>query len=229
MTENDTVTVPKQQYDEMVESLADKTQSTTNLVSELKDLRAKNQLTEAEAEDLKKKLAARDAAPVDTKDLTPEKIAEIASDTLRSALAERDNEVAKQSRISAMTTFLSKHKEYHPDNDQGGIKLAALERKVSQFNTASLKTESDFLTILEDATKLVGSTQVVKPLGSDPNPPAPNGGGRGTQVPEVDVDSLTPQELKIVERSFDGDKERYLKQKAKRPDYVATLLRFSVE
>lgn len=222
------VTLPKKEYDEIVGKLADKTQSEANLVSEIKELREKKQLTEAEAEDLKKKLEQRDAIVVDTKDLTPEKIAEIAANTMKSAFAERDNETAKANRTAAFTAFISKHKEFHPDNDQGGIKMAALERKVSQFNTGGLKTESDFLTVLEDASKLVGTTQAAKPIGSDPNPLAPIGTREGTYVPEASVDNLTSKEMKVIEQSFGGDKERYLKIKAKRPEYVATLLQYLI-
>lgn len=224
---DETVSLPKKDYDDMVEKLANETQSKASLVAEIKELREKKQLTEAEAADLKKKLEQRDVTPVDVKDLTPDKIAEIAMNTFKSVLAEKEQETAKSNRASAMTTFLSNHKEFHPDNDEGGLKLGVLERKLAQFNTNGVTSESGFLSILEDAAKLIGTTSVVTPE-SDPNPPAPNGTRDGSQVPSVVNDKLTSKELQIIERSFDGDRERYLKIKAKRPDYVATLLQYSL-
>ncbi len=231
MTEIDEqVTVPKKQYDEMVEKLADKTQSNTNLVNEIKELREKKQLSEADAEELRKKLEQREVVQPVATELTPEKVAEIASNTLKSALAERESETAKNNRSEAIKKFIDSHKEFHPDNDEGGLKLAALERKLAQFNTAGLKTESEFLSVLDDASKLVSNTQQARPLGSNPNPPAPIG-TRAADTFEEDVSKdLTAKEMRLVNDPngmFNGDKERYLKIKAKRPDYVATLLQYS--
>ncbi len=225
--EDEKVTVPKKQYDEMVEKLASETQSKVKLVAEIKELREKKQLTEAEAEDLKKKLEQQKVIAPDSTVLTPERIAEITTNTLRTALAEKDAEVAKSNRESAMTTFLSKNKEFHPENDEGGLKLSALQKKLTRFNMSDLKTEGDFLTVLEDASRLVSNIQERKVPGQDPNPAAPL--GRGVTPKESEDDkSLSAKEQNIIDRTFDGDKERYLKIRAKRPDYVATLLQYSL-
>jgi len=226
ISEGETVTVLKKQYDEMVEKLANESQSKVNLVNEIKELREKKQLTEAEAEDLKKQLAQRKEVPADSTVLTPERIAEITTDTLRTALAEKEVEVAKSNREAAMATFLSRNKEFHPDNDEGGLKKSALEKKLAQFNTMGLKTEAEFLTVFEDASRLVGIEPKSKSTGIDPNPPAPM--ARGAEVHEVKVENLSTKELQIIERTFGGDKERYIKIKAKRPDYVASLLQYSL-
>lgn len=226
--EDEKVTVPKKQYDEMVEKLASETQSKVNLVAEIKELREKKQLTEAEAEDLKKKLEQREVIVPDSTVLTPERIAEITTNTLRTALAEKDAEVAKANREAAMTEFLSKNKEFHPENDEGGLKLSALQRKLSRFNMEGLKTEPEFLSVLEDASRLVGIASKSKPVGTDPNPAAPMGARGGAQIQDAAGDNLSSKELQIIERSFGGDKERYIKIKTKRPDYVASLLQYSL-
>lgn len=229
IVEAETVSLPKKDYDDMVEKLADKTQTTANLVAEIKDLREKKQLTEAEALDLKKKLEQQPVVPTDGSVLTPERIIELTNSSIESALAKKDAEVAETNRANAMSAFLSKNKEFHPDNDQGGLKLSALQRKVAMFNTGSIKTEADFLTVLEDANRLLSNTSVQIVPGTDPNPPAPNGTRSGTPAPVVDNDNtLSAKELNIIERSFDGDRERYIKIRAKRPDYVATLLQYSL-
>lgn len=231
MGENDgtqvpeTVTVPKEQYDEMVEKLAHNVQATTNLVGEVKELREKNQLSAAETEDLRKQLTARVAGEGDGP-IDPARITELAAQETRKILSERDNETAKENRKSAFDAFVAKHKEFHPDNDEGGIKLASLEGKLSRFNLTGLKSQSDFMSAFEDARNLtVGYTAPRDERGTDPNPLPPNGGG-SPSIESVD-NTLSSKEQQIVDQTFGGDKERYLKIKTKRPDYVATLLQYS--
>lgn len=231
MSENDgtqvpeTVTVPKEQYDEIVVKLADKTQATSNLVAEVKELREKNQITEAEAAALREKLASRpDTA---TTEVNPQQVAEVAADAVKKVLNERDNQTAKENKDAAFAAFLEKHPEFAPANDEGGIKLSILEGKLARFNLAGLKSQSDFMTIFEDARNLaVGNTSAPIGTNEDPNPIAPNGGGGSSTVRESEDNALSPKELKLIQDTFAGDKERYLKQKAKRPDYVATLLAY---
>lgn len=226
---DETIVVPKAQYDEMVEKLADATQSKANLVAEIQELREKKQLTEAETEELRKQLEGRVDPPASTGEITPEKIAEMVTETAKKLLSERDNEAAKENQEAALNDFLSKHTEFHPENDEGGLKLSALQRKLERFNTSGLKSREDYAAVLEDARNLVFGGQPPRDEeGRNPNPLPPNGGGReSAPVREAVDDRLTPKELQIIERSFGGDKERYLKIKAKRPDYVATLLQYS--
>lgn len=223
----ETVTVPKEQYDEMVEKLADKTQATANLVAEITELREKKQLTEAEAEELRKKLSERDGSGAG-QDLNPDKVVEITSETVRKILADQDIEKAKANKRAALAAFQAKYKEFHPENDEGGLKLSALEKELENFNLSGLVSETDFLARFEKARNLVvGSGQVQPDGGTDPNPLPPNGGGSAPQAKESIDNQLTSKEMQIIDRTFGGDKERYLKIKAKRPDYVATLLQYS--
>lgn len=224
--ETETVAVPKKQYDEMVEKLADSTQSKANLVSEIKELREKKQLSDAEAVELRKKLEAR-SAPLNPSDLTPEKIAEMTTETVSRILSERETQVSKDNMGTALGSFKAQHPEFHPENDEGGIKMAMLERKLGQFNMSGLKTEKEFLSVLSDARRLVTNVPEPEGKGDNPNPLPPNSGGDGSKLREVSV-TLTPKEWKIIENTFGGDKERYLKIKAKHPDYVNTLLQYSV-
>lgn len=224
--EAETVTVPKAQYDEMVEKLADKTQTNSNLVAEIKDLREKKQLSDSEAEELRKKLEGRVDTPADGT-ITPEQIAEMVADASKKILTERDNETAKQNKDAALEEFFSKNKEFHPENDEGGLKFASLEKKLARFNLTGLKTKEDFMSVFEDARNLVvGTVKEVTPTVTPPLPPH-GGGTHAAPVKEATDDKLSPKELEIIDRSFGGDKERYLKIKAKRPDYVQTLLAYS--
>lgn len=230
MSENEpkgeTVTVPKEQYDEMVEKLADATQSKSNLVNEVTELRKKNQITESEKADLLKQIEASTVQP--TGDLDSTKVAELAEQAAKRILSERDSKTAEDNKKAAFAEFLEKHKEFHPDNDEGGLKFSSVERKLSRFNLSGMTSKEDFMSALEDARNLaVGGSQPSKEEGRDPNPLPPAGGNGTTTVREAQSTSLSPKELAIVDRTFGGDKERYLKIKEKRPDYVATLLQYS--
>lgn len=230
MGENDgtqvpeTVTVPKEQYDEMVEKLADKTQATTNLVAEIKELREKSQLTATEAEELRKKLEQRDIQ--NDGGVEPAKFAEIAEQAAKKVLSERDQEVAKDNRKTAFEAFVAKHKEFHPDNDEGGLKLSSLEGKLKRFSLSGLKTQDDFMSVFEDARSLTVGGGSSEERTDNPNPLPPNGGGNSTR--EVIENDLTSKEMRIIDDTFGGDKERYLKIKTKRPEYVASLLQYSL-
>jgi len=223
---DDDTTISQEKYNEVVEMLADKTQSNANLVAEIKELREKKQITEAEAEELRSKLANRTEAPGAT-EVTPEALREMATEAALKILSDRDVQDAKQNREDAMRDFLEKHKEFHPDNDEGGLKLSALEKKISRFNADGLKTHDDFLSLFEDAKNLVVGQTAPSDRSENPNPLPPQGGGNAGPREAVDT-QLTSKEMLIIDRSFGGDKERYLKIKVKRPDYVATLLQHSV-
>ncbi len=224
-SENEGV-VSQENYEDVVEKLASKTQNETNLVAEIKGLREKKQIAEADAESLKKKLAKENVIETTGKEFNPTMVEEITRKTLAAALAERDVETTKIASNNAMSSFINSHKEFHPDNDVGGIKMAALENKLAMFNTNNLSTESEFSNILEEASRLTFST-INKEQSMNPTVTEPT--GEGAAVPkESQEDKLTPQELQIIDRVFDGNKERYLKQKTKRPDYVKTLLHYNI-
>jgi len=226
IADDETVIVPKKQYDEMVEKLADSTQSKTNLVNEIKELREKKQLSDAEAVELRKKLDTN-LAPLNPSDLTPERIAEMTAETVSRILSERDTESSKDNMKTALASFTAQNPQFHPENDEGGIKMAMLEKKLVRFNMDGLRTETEFLSVLDDAGKLVTGPIVPKEHSDNPNPLPPEGGGGDSHTREAST-ALTPKEWKVIEKTFDGDKERYLKIKAKRPDYVASLLQYSV-
>ena len=219
--EEETVVLSKTEHEELVKKLADESAAKTNLVEEITDLRKKKQITEAEAEELRKKLESAQEIPTEVGELTADKIAEIASKATQDVLAKNTEVTVASNKESALIKFKEKYKEFHSENDEGGIKIASLERKLERFNINSLSSESEFLSVFEDAYKLLDKPETPDEPGQQiPTDPSTDGPKPG----EVDTTNLTPQELKIIEQTFDGDKEAYLKQKAKRPDYVEKLL-----
>jgi cell division septum initiation protein DivIVA len=219
--------VSKEAYNELVEKLANETQSKASLVAEIKDLREKKQISEAEAEAAREKLEAAKAAPASVEEFTPQRVAEVAEEAAQRVLRNREREEAKGNRAAAMDAFIAEHREFHPDNDEGSLKMAALERKLERFNLSGLQSVSDFKSVFEDASRLVGGIQPDNGSPENPNPLPPNGGGTSPKSAESTV--LSSKEMKIIDRTFGGDKERYLKIKAKKPDYVASLLQYSLD
>lgn len=219
--EDETVTLSKAEHDELVKKLADESQAKTNLVEELTTERKKKQDSEAVAEDLKKKLEEKVEIPVEAGELTADKIAEIASKATQEVLNKNTETTVASNKEMALAKFKEKYKEFHTDNDEGGIKIASLERKLERFNMSSLKSVEDFISVFEDAYNLIGKTAIQDKPGT-PIPADPSTDGPAPA--EVTTDNLTPEELKVIDRAFDGDKERYIKIKAKRPDFVNTLI-----
>ena len=227
VTVNETISVPKKDYDEMVEKLATTSQDKANLVNEIKELREKGQLTAAEADELRKKVEQLESGRGESQELTPEKIVEEAEKAAKRVISERDKEDAKANRKIAMERFQEAYKEFHPENDEGGIKLARLEKEIAEFNMEGLSSVQDFMKKLEKARSLVvGGGETRNEETTEVHPHIPEGGTR-SEAKESKDDKLTSKELEIIDRSFGGDKARYLKIKEKRPDYVESLLQYS--
>ena len=92
------------------------------------------------------------------------------------------------------------------------------------FSLASRESKEAILEILNSAYNLLpvktdGTVEENTPPGSL-TPSTPSGSGPTPTNP----DNLTAKEQKVIKDSFGGDIEKYLKRKAKYPDYVAELL-----
>lgn len=146
------------------------------------------------------------------------------TEEVQKALAKEKGEAATRNRERAIAAFKEKHKEFHPDNDAGGIKFSALESKLSRFSTAGLTEESDFSAILDDAYVLLNPTKV----GSDSKviiPGASTSSQSGSPKESDTTGQLSSKEATVIER-LGWTKEKFLDQKAKRPSYIASLLNY---
>lgn len=221
------VSLPKAEYDKLVEELAQKSQAASNLVSEVKEIREKKQLAESEKATLEAKLKeVDDLKNLDPKELTSEKIDSIINERLNESLSKKNAEERTKNQESAFTKFIETHKEFDESNDTGGIKLGALKKKLSMFNLDSQKSVEDFSGIFENARLLLKKEEsIVKDTIINPNSHT-SSNETSTLPAEILEDNLTSIEQKIIDRSFGGDTKRYLEQKSKRPDYVETLLKW---
>jgi len=223
--EGEVVTLKREDYDKFVKD----SEAKENLVSEIKDLREKKQLSESEAEELRKKVEElsnidKEGENAEKPVIDSTKIDELIEQRLQDRLSKKEVEDRAVSKQEAIRKFKESNKEFHEDNDEGGLKFSALEKKLSMFNTDNVRSTEEFLTILNSAKTLMGGG--IKKNDEQANPYANTPSEEGHSVPVEDKDkNLTPVELKLIERSFGGDKGKYLEQKAKRPDFVENLLR----
>ena len=214
--EDEKVVLTKAEHQELVEKLANETQAKANLVNEVKELREKKQLSESEVAELKVKNQELEAL---NKGENPEVDVEKVVETI---LTKKAIEDTKKTQENIKAKFRETHKEFHPDNDAGSIKLGVFERVVGRFNTSDLSNE-EYSKVLEDAYALMNKET------KEPNTPGNNYSEKNTpsNPPVSDDNVLTPKEEKLIASTFGGDRERYLKQKAKRPDYIEQLLTYA--
>lgn len=221
------VTLSKAEYDKLVEELAQNKQATTNLVSEIKELREKKQLTDTEKTALENKIKELgDLKNIKPEEITPAKIDSIINERLNATLSAKDTEERNKNRTSALQKFIASNKEFDESNDVGGIKLAALQKKISMFNLDGHKSVEDFYTVFENARLLLKKEEPHKQQTPNPYSNTPSNEGPSPSAEDLSK-NLSSVEKKIIASTFGGDEKRYLEQKRKRPDYVETLLRYA--
>lgn len=195
---------------------SDKDKVIADLVEQIKDFRLQN----ATMKDVIEK--GKETPPETPKELTEDdKIAL----KVKEALQAEKSSNAQANKKAAFEKFVADNKEFHPDNDQTGLKRDALQKKFNLFNTDGLVTIEEFYSVIGDAKKLLlgndtpkePSEEVKSPHSSTPTPKShPNG------KPD---DVLTPEELKLAETTG-RTKEQIIKLKAKHPDLVDDLSRY---
>lgn len=166
--------------------------------------------------------AARDLAEAKLKQTPPVPPTDDVTKTVTTLLAQRDTETAQANLKNAEVRFQESHKEFHPDNDPGGIKYAAFKAKLSRFNTSGLRSEADFLAVFDDALRLMTDSPAPQ---TKVNPPAHTPSGTGSAPTSVTESPLSSKEQQLL-KQMGWDEARYLKIKEKRPHYVQTLLNY---
>lgn len=200
------------QEKELIEKNANLEQDKANLTAEIKSVREAKQKAEAERDALK-------VTPPKEED--PDELEVKATEVVNKILADRSQKSADESRRLAEAEFQILHKEFHPDNDAGGIKFSSLQENLSRFNTKGLKTKDEFIGVFEDALSLMGGKPSVDTIVN--NPYVASNRASGTQPQIGDENDFSDKELKLI-KNHGWTKEQLLKHKAKRPDYVRSLL-----
>ena len=187
-----------------------------NVVEELKTSRTDKQALEAERDLLLAKISKAE-------ETTPPAIPDVET-TIRKVLSERDQEDIAKNREAAEKQFKANNKEFSADSDPGGIKYAALKKKLSRISSEGLKSVEDFLGMYNDALVLLRREPTID--GTTPNPFASTPSDMGVQPKSGANTGLTFPEQKLI-KEMGWTEERYLKVKASRPGYVAKLLEYS--
>lgn len=224
MDDDEKVVLSKEEHERLTKELEEIKQEKSNIVEEIKSLRSeKSQEAEARKalEEKLEKLNKKEDEVTD--ELTPEKIQEMASAKVLEILQKDQEDKRKATREDIERKFKEIHKEFHPDNDEGGLKYAAFERYLKRFNLDAMENPEDLQSVYEDAYKLMGGSSVSS---NNEQPPVDVDPTDGNTPPAADPNLLTPEEKKMVKETFGGDTDRYLKLKAKDPDYFENLTRY---
>lgn len=192
------VTLSKVEYKEMTERLANDAQAKANMANELIELRKK----------------AREVSQSPTEPVDVSKVVE-------AEFQKRDEENLKMIQEQALVNWLGAHPQFSKENDKDGTLFAAFQKALSRFYLAGIKSEQGYVEVLNDALRL--SEQVSTP--STPMfPSAPQ--GYSTVRGNVPQQGLNNTEQKFVKETMGGDVDKYLKLKAKRPQYVEEMLKW---
>lgn len=203
--------------DELTAEIAKLQQDKESLVGETTELRRSRADKETEITSLKELL--KQATEKNNSNPEEERIATIVAKTL----AIKESERAISNRKAAFDRFVDSHKEYHPDNDPGGLKRAALERELTELNSWKVGVEVD------DLVKSIGKADAylrghdttrhtetpATPYSSTPSTPPASPGRKDAKVSET--------EQKLIDRNG-WTEEHFLSIKAKMPDFVDSLL-----
>lgn len=165
-------------------------------------------------EELKKLREKRDPA------LTPEHSNPTdVTAAVAAALEERRKLDAESNRKLAIARFQEADKEFHKDNDPGGLKMKAILDEFETFNNSSLFSVEEFTARLDKAKRLVLGTkkEVVEEVLDDPSL---NGGGPTPKSEKAT--KLTAEERQVI-KDLGWTEERFLAVKEKNPNYVRSL------
>ena len=206
---------PEKELEKVKAENATLLQTKETLVTEVQGLRKKGQLTEEEKETLAAKVAELEG----TKEPDGQKETPDVTKVVEDLFNKKNQESIKKNMVKAMNTFVAKHPELSPTNDEAGLRKAAFERKLAMFNTSNLEDESDFISIFEDTYKLLDNKEIVV----EDTPRVPNTPGSGNLPKSEGSDKLTTKELNYVNTNFNGDVKRYLELKEKYPNAVPNL------
>lgn len=221
MENEENVTLSKEEHEKLLKDLEEAKTATGNVVEELKTMRSEKAAEEEAKKALEEKIAELEKAgtPEDV-ELTPEKVRQMASEQASEILRQAEEDRKKVAKDSVEQRFKETHNEFHPDNDPGGIKYAAFQRELSRFNLGAMQVE-EVQKAYEDAYRLMEGNNTRPESANPDNPSEPV---QPSTPPTADPNTLTIQEKNIVQETFGGDTERYLKLKAKDPDFVEDLL-----
>jgi len=211
------VEIPRDEWNKIVDKIANLEQDKVNTVEELKKLRIKRASAEP--------VAITEEPEIDILDTNGGGIDEkTAQQLIDEALNARDVKGVAERRAAMLEQFRSSKVEIKIENDPAGIKFDAFRQKLSRFNIGETASDEDYLSALEDAYRLMTNATPSKD-GIVPAPQVEEPVAAPSEPTIVKDDQLTSQEKRMIDTTLGGDTAMYLRQKAARPAYVASMLK----
>lgn len=207
-------TPPEKTAEELQAEIAKLQADKTALVGETTELRKSRQEKDEEIKVLQD--AVKAATEKNAANPEEQKIA----DVVQKILGNESQKSAERNREAAFTKFVTDNNEYHPDNDTGGLKLAALKREYAGFNTSGLVETDDFVNVIGKAHALLRGPDTPRQTTETPY-------SSTTSTPVAPAapqnDKLSDQEKKVMEQNG-WTETQFTTLKAKYPDMVAELI-----
>lgn len=186
--------------------LAEEAQAKAGLVEELKAEREAKRLAKEELEKTKARTDLNNTDPVEI---------------VKKVLEEKEQEASKGAFESALTDLKKTYNEFSPETDTAGIAFKKFEAEMSKFNFSGLKTKEEYQARLKEVYEHMNRSKST----NDTNVNFYQGTKQfGSEHKTTDADTFSDAEVRLM-RDFGWDKERFLKQKNKRPAFVASLLK----
>lgn len=196
---------------ELALQLAEAEQAKANMTSELVEIRKQKQEEAAEKLRLKEELEKRSTVPDAGK---------ATEDVVHTVLAKEREKAAQRNLELAKEEFRRMNKEFSSDTDAGNLLFQKFEREFNKFNIQGLETKEEFAARMKDAYRLISNTTPDNKV----NFYTGTSNESATDPKVVDTDNLSAAEVKLF-TEMGWTKEKYLSHKAKKPAFVASLLR----
>ena len=194
---------------ELVEITAKAEEAVANMTEELKGERTKKQDALKELEELKGK---QDPKPTGD---DPEEVVE-------RVLTRRQEEESKSNFASSIDDFKKTVPAFSKESDEAGIAFGKFENELKKFNFDGLNSKEEFMTRFKEVQEYMnrGKKETDEPESFHQGTPQ----GDGSDPGEDDSATLNDAEKRFI-REDGMDKAKFLEIKAKRPHYVASLLK----
>lgn len=192
----------------LIETIANLEQDKANVVSELVAKRESERLAKEELERVKKEKGS------DFNNTDPTEIVE-------KVLQKKEQEASQNAFELAKTELKRKYNEFSPETDSAGIVFKKFESEMSKFNFSGLRTKEEYANRLDEVYEHMNRTK----HGDEKAQFYSGQRQSGSDTKTTDGSNLSDAESRLI-RELGWDKERYLKQKEKRPAYIASLLKY---
>ena len=134
-------------------------------------------------------------------------------------LEKRKQEDSKKAFEDALQEMKKTYNEFAPETDAAGLVFKKFETEMSKFNFSGLTTKDEYKTRLKEVYEHMNrATRNQESNSFHSGTPQ-----FGSEHRTMDSAGLSEKEQRLM-RDMGWDKDRFLKAKAKRPAYVASLL-----